>query len=146
MTTRSQSKEEAQATRKWFLVDAADIPVGRVASRVAAILKGKHKVTYTPHVDTGDFVVVVNASKARFTGRKLEQKMYHHYTGFPGGDKSIVAGDMMAKHPERVIEKAVQGMLPSGPLARRMILKLKVYPGTDHPHSAQQPEVLALGK
>ena len=146
MATHSQSKEAALADRKWLVVDAADMPVGRVASQVAALLRGKHKVTYTRHVDTGDFVVVLNAEKARFTGRKADQKVYHFYSGYIGGDKQVVAGKMMEKNPSRVIEMAVQGMLPKGPLGRDMLKKLKVYTGTEHPHAAQRPEAITLKK
>lgn len=146
MATHSQSKEAACADRKWLVVDAADMPVGRVASQVAALLRGKHKVTYTRHVDTGDFVIVLNAAKAKFTGRKADQKVYHFYSGYIGGDKQVTAGRMMEKNPERVIEMAVQGMLPKGPLGRDMLKKLKVYGGAEHSHAAQRPEPIALQK
>jgi len=144
MATHSQSKEAALADRKWLVVDAADMPVGRIASQVAALLRGKHKVSYTRHVDTGDFVIVLNAAKARFTGRKAEQKVYHFYSGYVGGDKQVLTGKMMSQHPERVIEMSVQGMLPKGPLGRDMLKKLKVYEGAEHTHAAQRPEPVAL--
>jgi large subunit ribosomal protein L13 len=121
-------------------VDAEVRVLGRLASEVATVLRGKHKPTFTPHVDDGDFVIVVNASKVKLTGRKLEDKVYYHHTGYPGGIKGITAGRLLESKPERVIEHAVRGMLPKGPLGRRMLRKLKVYGGPEHPHAAQRPE------
>ena len=137
MSTHSLSKEEAINSRCWVLVDAAGMTVGRLSSNVASLLRGKHKVCFTRHVDAGDFVVVINAEKIKFSGRKLEQKVYHNYSGYVGGDKVTTAGDMMKKNPCRVISTAVQGMLPKGPLGRDMLTKLKVYVGT-----AQAPVTL----
>jgi large subunit ribosomal protein L13 len=143
MTTFT-SKEDAQKDRKWLLVDVAGMPVGRAATQIATLLRGKHKPSYTPHVDDGDFVIVVNAEKVRFTGKKLDQKIYYSHSTFPGGLKSVPAKRMLEEHPERVIRKAVVGMLPSGPLGYQLEKKLKVYTGSDHPHTAQAPEVFEL--
>lgn len=126
----------------WYVADATNQIVGRLASRIARVLRGKHKPTFTPHMDTGDFVVVVNADKVRFTGKKEQDKSYHSYSGYPGGDKSEAPEELREDRPERIIEKAVKGMLPQGPLGRKMAKKLKVYAGPDHPHEAQQPEPL----
>ena len=127
-------------------VDATGLVVGRLASIVALHLRGKHKPTYTPHVDDGDNVIVVNAAKAVFTGRKREQKVYYHHTGYIGGIKERVAGKIMSgKFPERIVEKAVERMLPRGPLGKRQLANLRVYPGAEHPHEAQQPEPLPMG-
>lgn len=142
MSTVSAKKEEVQ--RKWFVVDADNVVLGRLASQVAAVLKGKHKPIYTPHVDTGDFVVVVNADKVQLTGNKRDDKMYYHHTGYPGGLKSINADKLLEKRPEDVICFAVKGMLPKNPLGRKMFSKLKVYKGSEHPHAAQKPEVLEI--
>jgi large subunit ribosomal protein L13 len=130
--------------RDWYVVDAADQTLGRLASKIAPILKGKHKPIYSPHQDCGDYVVVVNAEKVRVTGRKLDQKLYHRHSGYPGGLRSITLRNQLEKHPERVIQAAVKGMLPKNRLGRRMIKKLKVYAGDDHPHQAQRPEPLEL--
>ena len=130
--------------RDWFVVDAADKTLGRLASEIAHRLRGKHKAEYTPHVDTGDYVVVVNAEKIRVTGAKSTDKMYHHHTGYPGGLKSISFEKLIDKAPERVIQSAVKGMLPKNSLGRAMFRKLKVYAGNEHPHAAQQPQVLSL--
>lgn len=127
--------------KKWYIIDAADKPLGRVASEVARILRGKHKPTFTPHVDTGDFVIVINAEKVVLTGKKLEQKVYAHHTGYPGGLKTMTYDKLMAEKPEFAIEKAVKGMLPHNILGRAQGRKLKVYKGAEHPHAAQQPEV-----
>lgn len=135
--TRSFSDESVPKT--WFVADAGDQVLGRFASRIAAILRGKHKPTYTPHADGGDFVVVVNAAKVRLTGRKLGAKVYVRHSGYPGGLRETTAGRMLETHPDRVLKAAVKGMLPKGPLGRRMITKLKVYPGAEHPHAAQKP-------
>ncbi|MCL6499451.1 MAG: 50S ribosomal protein L13 [Firmicutes bacterium] len=142
MKTYQQKPSEVQ--REWFLVDAQGKILGRLASRIAAILRGKHKPTFTPHVDGGDFVVVVNAEKVRLTGRKREEKVYYWHSGYPGGIKSATAGQMLERKPEWVLQKAVQRMLPKNPLGRRMLKKLKVYRGPDHPHAAQQPKPLDL--
>ena len=130
--------------REWFVVDAEGQTLGRLASRIAPILRGKHKPIYTPHMDCGDYVIVINADKVRVTGRKLDQKMYYRHSGYPGGLKSISLRDQLAQHPERVIEAAVRGMLPKNKLGRRMFKKLKVYAGDSHPHQAQQPKPLEL--
>jgi large subunit ribosomal protein L13 len=132
-----------EVEQKWLLVDATDKIVGRLASEIAVILMGKHRPTYTPHVDTGDFVVVVNCEKVKFTGKKWDQKTYAWYTGYPG-QKTITAGDRLAKRPELIIEEAVRRMLPKNKLAMAMLKKLKVYAGPDHPHVAQQPEPTEL--
>lgn len=136
--------KRAHADRKWVLVDARDKILGRVASRVAHMLRGKGKPIYTPYLDTGDFVVVVNADKIKLTGKKLKDKMYYRHSGYPGGLKSINAKDLLAKRPEEVISKAVKGMLPKNRLGRKLIKKLKVYAGTTHPHEAQQPTKVEL--
>ncbi len=130
--------------RKWYLVDAEGQTLGRLASQVAAILRGKHKPEYTPHVDTGDFVIVINAEKIHLTGNKLSQKMYYRHSGYPGGLKKATAAQMLDKKPVRMIELAIKGMLPKNSLGRKQGKKLKVYAGTEHPHEAQQPEVLEL--
>jgi len=130
--------------REWFVVDAADKTLGRLASEIAFRLRGKHKPEYTPHMDTGDYIVVINAEKVRVTGKKESDKMYYRHTEFPGGLKSMNFSDMIDHKPERVIELAVKGMLPRNPLGRDMYRKLKVYAGTEHPHAAQQPAELKL--
>lgn len=130
--------------RKWYVVDAEGKPLGRLASEVAKILKGKHKPEYTPHVDTGDHVIVVNAEKVILTGKKLDQKYHRYYTGYPGGLKEIKYRDFLKRNPERAIEVAVKGMLPKNSLGRAMFRKLKVYRGSEHKHQAQKPEILDL--
>ncbi len=130
--------------QEWFLVNAEGKTLGRLASEIAQVLRGKHKPIYTPHLDCGDVVIVVNAEKVRVTGRKLDQKMYYRHTGYPGGIKSISLRNQLQKHPERVLEAAVRGMLPKNRLGRKMFKKLKVYAGNSHPHQAQQPNVLEL--
>lgn len=140
MKTYFQTKEDAQQSRNWLVVDAAGVPLGRLATEVATLIRGKHKATYTPHVDGGDFVVVTNAEKVNLKGNKKADKLYRWYTGYIGGLKQVTAATMLEKNPERVIEKAVKGMLPRGPLGRAMFTKLKVYSGEDHPHTAQKPE------
>ncbi len=142
MPTFSAKKETVERT--WFIVDATDKPLGRLASEIARRLRGKHKPEFTPHVDTGDYVVVVNAAKVGLTGQKRTQKMYHRHTGYPGGIKSTSFEQMIKSKPERVIEIAIKGMLPKGPLGRDMFRKLKVYPGPDHRHAAQQPKTLSI--
>lgn len=136
---KTVSAKPLEVRREWLLVDAADKTLGRLATEIASRLRGKHKPTYTPHVDTGDYIVVINAEKVRVTGNKLQQKTYYHHTGYPGGLKSITLEKQLEKAPERVLESAVRGMLPKNPLGREMFRKLKVYAGTDHPHVAQQP-------
>lgn len=131
-------------TRRWYVVDAAGQVLGRLASRIAFVLRGKHKPEYTPHVDCGDFVIVVNAEKVRLTGRKLDQKLYRHHTLYPGGLKEQTARELLARHPDRLIRRAVWGMLPHNRLGRRIIRKLKVYAGPEHPHQAQKPEPFPL--
>ena len=131
-------------TPKWFVVDATDKTLGRLASVVASRLRGKHKPEYTPHVDTGDYIIVINAEKVRVTGNKEDGKVYWRHSGYPGGIKGTNVSDMRATHPERIIEKAVKGMLPKNPLGRAMYRKLKVYAGPSHPHAAQQPTTLEV--
>lgn len=126
--------------REWYLVDAEGQTLGRLATRTATVLRGKHKPIFTPHVDTGDHVIVVNADKVKLTGRKLDQKHYYHYSGYPGGLRSLSAREVLERNPERIIEQAVRGMLPKNRLSRQLIKKLKVYAGPDHPHAAQQPK------
>lgn len=136
--------KEAEIEKKWYLVDGEDKVLGRLASEVAHRLRGKHKPIFTPHADTGDFIIVVNAGKVRLTGRKMDQKVYYRYSGYIGGLKETVARKMLADKPEEAVRRAVKGMLPKNSLGRRQLKKLKVYPGSDHPHQAQQPEVLEL--
>lgn len=136
----------SEVTPRWWVVDAADQTLGRLASRVASVLRGKHRVHYTPHADNGDFVVVVNAARVRLTGRKREQKVYYRHTGWKGHLKSRTADQVLSgPHPERVVEEAVRGMLPHNALGRKLYRKLKVYAGPEHPHAAQKPEVLSVG-
>ena len=133
-----------EVEREWVLVDATDQVLGRLSTEVAKILRGKHKPQYTPHVDTGDYVIVINADKVRVTGAKASSKVYYRHSGYPGGLKSETFAEAMAKHPERVIEHAVKGMLPKNTLGRKMGMKLKVYAGPDHPHMAQKPREIKL--
>ena len=142
MKTYHAKKDEIE--RKWFLVDAREKSLGRMASKIAYILRGKHKPFFTPSVDTGDFVIVINADQVHLTGKKWKQKVYYHHTGYPGGIKSITAEKLRDKRPEDLIRKAVKGMLPKNPLGRKMFKKLKVYAGKEHPHQAQKPESLNL--
>ncbi len=130
--------------RKWYVVDAEGMVLGRLATQVASILRGKHKPTYTPHVDTGDYVIILNADKVVLTGNKLDQKIYYRHTGYPGGLRETTARNMIAKKPEFVVQEAIRGMLPHNSLGRAMIKKLKVYAGATHEHQAQQPEELKL--
>ena len=134
----------ATVDRKWYVVDAEGMTLGRLASEVAKVLRGKNKPTFTPHVDTGEYVIVVNAEKIAVTGKKMDQKIYYSHSDYVGGLKSATLKEMLAKHPERVIEHAVKGMLPKGPLGRQMYTKLFVYAGPDHKHAAQKPEVLTF--
>ncbi len=139
MSTYSQ--KQAEVERDWYIVDATDQTLGRLATQIAVLLRGKHKPTFTPHIDGGDFVVVINAEKVRLTGRKPDQKMYYRHSGYPGGFKQIPYRRMMATHPDRILRFAVKGMIPKTRLGRRQILKLKIYAGPTHPHAAQQPKV-----
>ena len=134
----------ATIDRKWYVVDAEGKTLGRLASEVAKVLRGKNKAIFTPHIDTGDYVIVVNADKVKVTGKKLDQKIYYHHSDYVGGMKETTLREMMAKKPEKVIELAVKGMLPKGPLGRSMITKLHVYAGPDHEQAAQKPEVLEI--
>ena len=130
--------------RDWYVLDADSLVLGRLATRVAGVLRGKHKPDFTPHVDGGDFVIVVNARRIVLTGRKLEQKKYYRHSGYPGGIREVTAEVMLERHPERMVEKAVRGMLPKTPLGRHMLRKLKVYADGEHPHAAQKPQILEL--
>lgn len=140
----TQVAKENEVVRSWFVVDMNEQVLGRVASEIARVLRGKHKAIFSPSVDTGDFVVVINADKVKLTGNKVADKTYHHHTGFPGGIRSITAEKLLEKRPEDLIKKAVKGMLPKNKLGRQLIKKLKVYSGTDHPHAAQQPKTLSF--
>lgn len=142
MKTQVAKKEEV--TRGWYLVDAENQVLGRIATQIANVLRGKNKPTYTPSVDTGDFVIVVNAGKIALTGKKLSDKVYYSHSGYPGGIKSITAGKLIEKKPEELIKQAVKGMLPKNKLARHMLSKLKIYAGSEHPHQAQQPKVMSI--
>ena len=135
---------QATIERKWYVVDATDMTLGRLASEVAKVLRGKNKAIFTPHIDTGDYVIVVNADKIKVTGKKLQQKIYYNHSDYVGGMKETTLKEMMEKKPERVIELAVKGMLPKGPLGRQMYKKLHVYAGPEHDHAAQKPEVLTF--
>ena len=142
MKTVSAKKESI--SQEWYVVDATNKTLGRLSTAIANRLRGKHKPEYTPHVDTGDYIVVVNAEKVRVTGNKTTDKIYHHHTGYPGGIKSITFDKLIDKAPEQVIEKAVKGMMPKNKLSRSMLSKLKIYAGSAHPHSAQQPMPLEI--
>lgn len=142
MKTLSAKPESVK--RDWFVVDATDKTLGRLSTEIARRLRGKHKPEFTPHVDTGDYIVVINAEKVRVTGKKASAKRYYRHTGYPGGLRSLNFEEMIDRHPERVIEHSVKGMLPRGPLGRAMFKKLKVYAGDEHPHSAQQPQELDI--
>lgn len=141
---RTFSAKASEVRRDWFVIDAENVVLGRLASEVARRLRGKHKAEYTPHVDTGDNIIIVNAEKIRVTGNKRKDKMYHRHSGYPGGLTSMSLEKVQEKHPERVIELAIKGMLPKNPLGREMFRKLKVYAGAAHPHEAQQPQPLKL--
>lgn len=141
MNNKSFMAKANEIERKWYVIDATDKVLGRLATEVATILRGKHKPTYTPHVDTGDFVIIINAEKVRLTGDKWDKKLHVYHTGYPGGRKEVVYKELRNKHPERIIELAVKGMLPKNRLGRSMHRKLKVYAGENHPHEAQKPEV-----
>jgi large subunit ribosomal protein L13 len=141
----TQSARPAEVVRRWYVVDAADVPLGRLCTRIAMVVRGTHKPIFTPHVDTGDFVIVVNAEKVKLTGQKREKKTYYRHTGHTGHVKSVTADKLLdGPHADRVIRNAVRGMLPKNSLGRQMFRKLKVYTGPEHPHAAQQPEVLEL--
>jgi large subunit ribosomal protein L13 len=144
MSTYFPSGKNLEALRKWYIVDATGLTVGRLASQVARILTGKEKPIYTPFLDVGDHVIIINAEKVVFSGNKWQDKFYRHHTGYPGGLKEMRAGDMLKRHPERILEFAIKGMLPKTKLGRAMGSKLKVYVGSDHPHQAQQPETLEI--
>ena len=141
---RTYSPKPSDIERKWYVIDATDIVLGRLASQVAVLLRGKHKPTYAPHMDMGDHVIVINAEKVALTGSKRENKMAYHHSGFPGGLRAVNYAELLETHPERAIEKAVQGMLPKNRLARQQIQKLKVYAGPEHPHASQNPEPFEL--
>ena len=134
----------AKVERKWYVVDATGYTLGRLASEVAKVLRGKNKPIFTPHIDTGDYVIIVNAEKIKVAGKKLDQKIYYHHSDYVGGMKETTLREMLAKKPEKVVELAVKGMLPKGPLGREMFTKLHVYAGAEHPHTAQKPEVLTF--
>ncbi len=139
---RTYSAKPSEVIRKWFLIDAEDVVVGRMSALIANLIRGKHKPMFTPHIDCGDNVIVINAGKVRLTGRKRENKVYYRHTGYPGGIKSRTAGEILdGAHPERVVLKAVERMIPKGPLGRRQFRHLHVYAGSEHPHEAQKPEV-----
>jgi large subunit ribosomal protein L13 len=142
MKTVSMRPQDVE--RSWWLIDAENKTLGRLATEVASRLRGKHKPQYTPHVDTGDYIIVINAEKVRVTGNKETGKIYYRHSGYPGGIRATSVATMREQHPERLIEKAVKGMLPKNPLGRAMFRKLKVYAGSDHPHTAQQPEILEV--
>ncbi|MBC7986124.1 MAG: 50S ribosomal protein L13 [Sphingomonadaceae bacterium] len=145
LTRTTASVKPAEVTKKWLLVDADGLVVGRAAAEIAKILRGKHKPSYTPHVDCGDNVIVINAKKVRFTGNKLKQHIYYRHTGYPGGLKEITAGKVLeGRFPERVLEKAVERMIPRGPLGRKQMRNLRIYAGADHPHASLNPETLDL--
>src|SRR6266542_4004169 len=139
MTVRTFSPKAGDIQRQWHVIDANEVVLGRLASQAAILLRGKHKPIFAPHVDTGDFVIVVNAEKIALSGNKLADKRAYRHSGYPGGLRAVAYGDLLAKHPERAVEKAVKGMLPKNTLGRQMLRKLKVYAGPDHPHKAQQP-------
>ena len=143
---RTYSARPQEIEREWLVVDAQGQTLGRLATHIAAVLRGKHKPLYTPHLDCGDFVIVVNADKIQVTGKKMDQKIYYRHSGYPGGLKQIVLRRQMERHPERVIESAVRGMLPKNRLGRKMFKKLKVYAGPTHPHQAQQPRAMQLAQ
>lgn len=146
MKTFVPSGKELERHRKWYLIDATGMTVGRLAARVAPLLMGKHKPTYTPFLDLGDHVIVVNAAKVVFTGQKWRQKVYRWHSGYPGGLKETTARRLMAEHPERIVDLAIKGMLPKTRLGKKMARKLKVYAGPEHPHQAQQPEILTFDR
>jgi large subunit ribosomal protein L13 len=143
---KTYSAKPADISRDWYVIDGTDQVLGRLASQIALRLRGKHKPIYTPHMDTGDFIVVTNVEKLRVTGTKVETKLYHRHTTYPGGIRTTTFGDMQKRFPGRALEKAVKGMLPKGPLGYQMLKKLKCYAGPSHPHTAQQPKTLDVSK
>lgn len=142
LKTFSAKKEEVE--RKWYVIDAEDQVLGRLATKAAIMLRGKHNPIFTPHVDTGDHIVIINAEKIRLTGRKWNQKAYHHHTTYPGGLKTIIANKLRDEHPDRIIKFAIWGMIPHNSLGRQIMTKLRIYAGSNHPHSAQKPEALEI--
>lgn len=142
MKTFMQTKETVE--RKWYVIDAADKPLGRVATKAATILRGKHKATFTPHIDCGDYVIIINADKVKLTGNKINDKMYYNHSGFPGGLRTRNAKTMLESYPVEMVERAVNGMLPNGPLGRQMYRKLFVYAGSQHKHEAQKPTTITI--
>ena len=142
MKTFMQAKETVE--RKWYVIDAADKPLGRVATKAATILRGKHKATFTPHIDCGDYVIIINADKVKLTGNKINDKMYYNHSGFPGGLRTRNAKTMLESYPVEMVERAVNGMLPNGPLGRQMYRKLFVYAGSEHKHEAQKPTTITI--
>ena len=142
---KTYSAKPSEVKHNWWIIDAEDVVLGRLATEVSKILRGKNKPIYTPHIDTGDHVVIINGAKVKMTGRKKEQKVYHHHTGHPGGVKTLSAKFILETHPERIIEKAVERMMPEGPLGDHQFAKLRVYPGAEHPHTAQEPKVYDFG-
>ena len=142
MKTFMQTKETVE--RKWYVIDAADKPLGRVATKAATILRGKHKATFTPHIDCGDYVIIINADKVKLTGNKIKDKMYYNHSGFPGGLRTRNAKTMLESYPVEMVERAVNGMLPNGPLGRQMYRKLFVYAGSEHKHEAQKPTTITI--
>ncbi|MEP0764014.1 MAG: 50S ribosomal protein L13 [Chloroflexota bacterium] len=144
MKIKTYTPRQDDIQREWFVIDAKDQTLGRLATQVAVLLRGKHKPIYAPHMDVGDFVIIINADKIRVTGDKLDQKVYYHHSGYPGGIKSRTLREQLNRYPDRVIRSAVRGMLPKNSLGRAMIKKLKVYAGDKHPHQAQQPRVYEL--
>lgn len=142
--TRTYSPKAGEAQREWLVIDATDVVLGRLASHAAALLRGKHKATFAPHMDMGDFVIIVNADKVALTGQKLLQKKAYRHSGYPGGLKSVTYAELLEKNPVRAVEKAIRGMLPKNSLGRQQLAKLKVYTGAEHPHAAQQPKTFTL--
>ncbi len=143
-TPRTFTPKQAEITRAWHIVDAEGMTVGRMATEVARILRGKHKPVFAPHMDMGDFVIVINAAKVKMTSNKFERQMVYRHSGYPGGLKSQTYGELLAAKPAEAVRKSIRGMLPKGPLGRQMLTKLKVYPGAEHPHAAQQPKPLEI--
>jgi large subunit ribosomal protein L13 len=142
--TRTYTPKASEIQREWLVIDAADIVLGRLASHAAALLRGKHKATFVPHLDSGDFVIIVNAEKVALTGAKLEKKLAYRHSGYPGGLTATTYAEMLEKHPTRAVEKAIRGMLPKNSIGRAQLTKLKVYAGPEHPHAAQQPKPYTL--
>ncbi|GAA1743804.1 50S ribosomal protein L13 [Microbacterium paludicola] len=142
--TRTYTPKAGEAQREWLVIDATDVVLGRLASHAAALLRGKHKATFAPHMDMGDFVIIVNADKVALTGQKLQQKKAYRHSGYPGGLKAVTYAELLEKNPARAVEKAIRGMLPKNSLGRQQLAKLKVYTGAEHPHAAQQPKTYTL--